>query len=120
QAQVAALQTQIGGLAEFDKLKQSVDAKRLTLATALSGDVSWPRFLDDLDKRIPGDSWLSSLTLTAQAGTTPDGQPAIGTVSYAGFVGSFPGLAGWLDTMSAAKGLHFVYLGNGTKGDAPP
>src|SRR5438093_12836304 len=27
QAQVAALQTQIGGLAEFDKLKQSVDAK---------------------------------------------------------------------------------------------
>ena len=27
-----------------------------------------------------------------------------------------PGLANWLDTMSGIKGLQFVYLGSGSKG----
>jgi Tfp pilus assembly protein PilN len=118
QAQVATLQGQVGALAPYDQLKQSVEAKRTTLAAALVGDVSWTRFLDDLDKRIPGDSSLGSMTMTAAAGTTPDGQTSYGSVSYNGKVGSFPGLAGWLDTMSASTGLHFVYLGSGTKSDS--
>jgi len=120
QAQVSTLQGQVGTLAPYDQLKQTVDAKRQTLATALTGDISWTRFLDDLDHRIPADSSLASLTLTAAPGTSPDGQVSYGTVSYTGTVGTFPGLAGWLDTMSAAKGLHFVYLGTGSKTDTTP
>ena len=115
QAQVTSLQGQVGALAQYGELKQTVDAKRQTLATALQGDVSWTRFLDDLDHRMPGDSSLSSLTLTAQPGTTPDGQVSYGSVQYNGTVQDFPGLAGWLDTMAAARGLHFVYLGSGTR-----
>ncbi len=115
QAQVATLQGQVAELAPFDQLNQSVQGKRATLATALVGDVNWTRFLDDLDHRIPGDSSISTLALTAAAGTSPDGQPSFGTVSYSGVVGSFPGLANWLDTMSDSTGLHFVYLGSGSK-----
>jgi Tfp pilus assembly protein PilN len=117
QAQITTLQGQVGALAQFGQLKQTVDAKRQTLATALTGDISWTRFLDDLDHRMPGDSSLSTLTLTAQSGTTPDGQISYGTVQYNGTVKDFPGLAGWLDTMAAGRGLHFVYLGSGTKSD---
>lgn len=120
QAQAATLQGQVGELAPYDQLKQTVDAKRLTLATALIGDISWTRFLDDLDHRIPGDSSLSSLSLSTTPGTTADGQTSFGTVQYSGTVGSFPGLAGWLDTMAASTGLHFVYLGTGSRTESSP
>jgi Tfp pilus assembly protein PilN len=115
QAQVTTLQGQVGALAPYAQLKATVDAKRHTLATALVGDVSWTRFLDDLTHRMPGDSSLTTLSLSATTGTTPDGQVSYGTVQYNGVVKDFPGLAGWLDTMGAARGLHFVYLGSGTK-----
>ncbi len=115
QARVSALQTQVAALAVYGQLKATVDTKRQTLGTALLGDVSWTRFLDDLDHRIPGDSTLSSLSLSATQATTPDGQVAYGTVQYSGQVKDFPGLAGWLDTMAGARGLHFVYLGSGSK-----
>jgi Tfp pilus assembly protein PilN len=115
QAQVTTLQTQVTRLAPFDQLNQVVQLKRQTLATALVGDVNWTRFLDDLDHRIPSGTSLSTLSLTGAAGTTPDGLPSYGTISFAGTVGSFPGLAVWLEAMNASTGMHFVYLGSGSK-----
>jgi len=117
QARVTTLQGQVGALAPYDQLKRSVEARRATLATALLGDVSWTRFLDDLDHRTPSDSSLQSLSMAAATATTPDGQVSYGTIQYGGKVVDFPGLAGWLDTMSGSKSLHFVYLGTGSRND---
>jgi Tfp pilus assembly protein PilN len=116
EARAASLRTQVAALREFEELKLRVDGARASLATALAGDVSWTGFLDDLDRFMPSDSWLTSVNVSATPGTTPDGQVSLGTVQYQGNVGNMPGLANWLDTMSEIEGQQFVYLSNGSRG----
>jgi hypothetical protein len=96
-------------------MQTTINRSRQTLATALTGDVSWSRFLDDLDTVIPSDSWLTSVTLSAKPGETPIGERSLGTATYQGYVMTFPGLSGWLNTMTDLDGLRFVYLANGNK-----
>ncbi len=115
QAKAAQLRTEVSALNEFEVLEASIKGSRALLTTALSGDVSWTRFLDDLDTNMPNDSWLSSINVSAKPGVTPEGEPSLGTAQYQASVTSMPGLAGWLDTMSEVKGLRFVYLSNGSK-----
>ena len=117
QAKAADLRTQVAALREYEEMKATIDGTRATLATALTGDISWTRFLDDLDTYMPEDSWLSSLTVNAVTGSTPQGEVSLGTATYQGSVKSMPGLANWLDTMSGIKGLNFVYLANGSKSE---
>lgn len=115
QAQATELRGKVASLHEFEELKASIDSNRSILATALAGDVSWTRFLDNLDTYLPGDSWLTNVTVSAQPGSTPQGEAALGTVQFGAKVTSMRGLANWLDTMAAIKGLRFVYLSNGSK-----
>ena len=114
-AEAAALQSRVAELKEFEALDAASDETREILAVALTNDVSWSRFLDDLDTVIPGDSWVGSLNMTAKPGQTPMGETSLGTVNYQGFVTSFPGLANWINTMEKLEGLRFVYLSNGNK-----
>ena len=116
QAKAADLQTQVAALHEYQEMKDTIDGTKTVLAAVLLNDVSWTRFLDDLDTHIPEDSWLTSITVNATPGVTPLGDASLGTVQYSGSVKSMPGLANWLDTMSGIKGLQFVYLGSGSKG----
>jgi Tfp pilus assembly protein PilN len=118
QAKAADLRTQVAALHEYQEMKDTIDGAKTVLAGVLLNDVSWTRFLDDLDTHIPDDSWLTSINVSAAPGTTPLGDPSLGTVQYSGNVKSMPGLANWLDTMSGIKGLQFVYLGSGSKGKA--
>lgn len=114
-AEAAALQSKVDELKEFEALDSAADETRQILAVALTNDVSWARFLDDLDTVVPGDSWVGSLNMTAKPGQTAMGESSYGTVTYQGFVTSFPGLANWLNTMEKLEGLRFVYLSNGDK-----
>jgi len=115
QTKAADLRTQVAALHEFQEMKDTIDGTKTVLASVLQGDVSWTRFLDDLDTHIPDDSWLTNVSVTATPGTTALGDVSLGTVQYAGNVKTMPGLANWLDTMSGIKGLEFVYLSNGSK-----
>jgi Tfp pilus assembly protein PilN len=117
QAKAADLRTQVAALHEFEEMKNTIDGAKTVLAAVLLNDVSWTRFLDDLDTHIPDDSWLTSINVTATPGQTPLGDLSLGTVQYQGSVKTMPGLANWLDTMSGIKGLQFVYLSNGSKAD---
>ena len=117
QARAAELRTQVEALRDIEILKTQVDSARLTLAAALAGDINWTKFLDDLDANHPGDASLASVSVTSTVGTTPLGEPSLGTVQYSGEVGNMPGLASWLDTMSEITGQRFVYLSNGAKAE---
>jgi Tfp pilus assembly protein PilN len=117
QAKAAQLRTEVGSLRDYELLEATLNSTQSLLNTALAGDVSWTRFLDDLDTHMPNDSWLSTISVSATPGTTPDGQVSLGTAQYTAFVTSMPGLAGWLDTMSEVKGLQFVYLSSGSKSE---
>jgi Tfp pilus assembly protein PilN len=118
QAKAADLRTQVAALREYEEMENTIEGTKTVLAGVLRGDISWTRFLDDLDTHIPSDSWLTSVQVSSTTGTTPLGAPSLGTVSYQGTVTSMPGLANWLDTMSGIKGVEFLYLGTGSKDDA--
>jgi len=117
QAKRTALQAQVDALREYEILKANNDAARAGLAAALAGDINWTKFLDDLDSTWPGDATLASLSVTSAVGTTPLGEPSLGTAQYSAAINGsgMPGLASWLDTMSEITGLRFVYLGSGAK-----
>lgn len=115
QGQAAQLRTQVAELREFGQLKDEIDRKRNVLATALTNDVAWSKFLNDLSLIIPDDSWLTNLSLTASVGEAPSGVQSFGNVSFQGFVFDFPGLAGWLTRTAQIEGLTFVYLTNGSR-----
>jgi len=115
QARAAQLQKQVGSLQSFGDMEARIISTRRTLATALLGDVAWTRFMTDLSKTIPSDSWVVSLSMNATPSKAPDGNISYGTAQYTGYVTTFPGLAGWLTAMAKLAGLHFVYLSNGTK-----
>jgi Tfp pilus assembly protein PilN len=117
QAQAQSLRTDLAELAEFEYLQTSLEQNRALLGTALRGDLEFSRLLNDLDLSMPPGSWLTNLTVSSQAGTTPMGEGSVGTVQYQGFVPNFPGLSGWLDTMDALEGLTFVYPSSGNRQD---
>jgi hypothetical protein len=116
-ATVATLTAQVEALREFELLKQSIDANRGALAAALAGDIDWALFLDRLDENMPSDSWISSVSATSGAGTSPLGDPSVGTATFGATVRTYPGLANWLDTMSEVDGFTFVYFGSGSKSE---
>ncbi len=118
QTKAAALGAKVTELKEFDTLRTSADETQKVLAVALTNDLSWSRFLDDLDTVIPGDSWVGNVTMTAKPGQTALGESSLGTATYQGFVTSMPGLANWLDTMESLDGLRFVYLSSANKQSA--
>ncbi len=115
--QAASLQSRVDELREFESLQNTIDQNRKILATALLNDVSWSRFLDDLDQNIPSDAWVTGLNLSAKTGATPLGDTSLGTVEYQGYVMSFPGLSGWMNKMEDLEGQQFVYLSTGNKVD---
>ncbi|MGH2759380.1 MAG: PilN domain-containing protein [Actinomycetota bacterium] len=116
-AQAASLQGRVEELREFESMQNTIDENRKILSTALRNDVSWARFLDDLDTSIPADAWVTGLTLNAKADQTPMGDSSLGTAQYQGYVLSFPGLSGWMNKMEDLDGLQFVYLSTGNKVD---
>lgn len=118
QAKAGALRNQVNELKEVDILAATADQTRGVLTLALANDVTWSRFLDDLDTVIPADSWVGNLNMSAKPGQTPLGEASFGTVQFDGSVTSFPGLSNWIDTMERLDGLSFVYLSNGNKTQA--
>lgn len=116
-AEAARVQERVDALRQFEVLQLSVGETRRVLGTALANDLAWSSFLDELDTTFPGDAWVTNVTFSAKPGQTPTGESSLGTVQYQGYVMSFPGLSGWIDTMEKTEGMRFVYLSNGAKQD---
>ena len=115
QATAGQLRGQVAQLAQFGALKDEVDATRASLAAALTNDVAWSRFMNDLSIILPDNSWLVNVSLSASPGLAATGEVSVGTTTFQGFVFDFPGLAGWLTRMEQMEGLTFVYLTTGSR-----
>jgi Tfp pilus assembly protein PilN len=57
----ADLDAEIGSLGQFEGPLQAFEARTQLMSTALEGDVSWARLLNDLGRFIPDRVWLDSL-----------------------------------------------------------
>ncbi|HVL81328.1 MAG TPA: hypothetical protein VM840_07045 [Actinomycetota bacterium] len=115
QAQRGQLETEVAALQQFGDLQQTVEQRRSTLAVALTNDIAWSRYLNDLSLIMPDNSWLVNMSLASSPGQAPTGEQSFGTVTFSGFVFDFPGLAGWLTRVGQLDGLAFLYLTNGTR-----
>lgn len=65
---VATVESEIGQFSDLRKLSSDLDTGRTRLQSALAGDVSWTRFLDDLARHMPERAWIK--TLNAQVTAT--------------------------------------------------
>ena len=126
---VAKVEAEIGQFSDLRKLSSDLDTGRKRLQSALSDDVSWTRFLDDLVRHMPEGAWIKTLdaqvTGTQAAGTagtagkastrakTSGASAGIGTlqVSVAGL--DFPDAADWLRKLSGNPSLTGVTIGGG-------
>ncbi len=110
-----ALQGRVDELSGPLAVQQDLASARQLVSTALAGDVSWPRVLEDLAATLPASVWLDSFSLqlggpsgagtvaatTATApgaGTTGTGGPT-GTASFTAKALDFPAVAAWLDRL---------------------
>lgn len=122
---VAELESKIAALQEFATLEETVKQKRLTLATVMANDIAWSRLLIELSMTIPGDSWLTSFSGTAEAAATGAAPPPpsgagvsarLGTVTFAAVtIDDFKGVAKWLTRLSELKSLQTIWVPTAAK-----
>ena len=65
---VARVESEIGQFSELSKLSSDLENGRRNVQSALAGDVSWTRFIDDLVRHMPSGAWIRSFN--AQINTT--------------------------------------------------
>ena len=111
-----ALQARVDELAGPQKVQQDLALARQRVGTALAGDVSWPRVLEDLAATLPPTVWLDSFSLqlaggagagtggaattgTATAAAAPGTGGPMGTASFTAKALDFPSVAAWLDRL---------------------
>jgi Tfp pilus assembly protein PilN len=125
QAEQSNLQKQTASLQYVSDIGAQVQAKKAMLSQAMSPEIRWSFYLNDLSLRIPDGVWLTNVTAqeTGATGTTTPsssaGQPAaaagVGTVTFAGMAFSHDDVATWLDTLAKERGFTNAYFSNSTE-----
>ncbi|HEY3241135.1 MAG TPA: pilus assembly protein PilM [Acidimicrobiia bacterium] len=110
------LQARVDELGGPLEVQQNLVLARQRVSSALAGDVSWPRVLEDLAATLPASVWLDSFSLqlagpagagTGDAATAGTGTAAgaagtggpMGTASFTATALDFPSVAAWLDRL---------------------
>jgi type IV pilus assembly protein PilM len=108
----ARVEAEIGQFASLQKLSTDLDTGRRRVRSALDGDVSWTRFLDDLVRHMPSGVWLKSMNLQTTSGSgkgakTPagSGSQGIGSLQVSATALNFPAVADWLRQVAADPSL---------------
>ena len=123
--------------AEIDKLSGPLQGQLATarqgVTTALAGDVSWPRVLEDLAGTLPEGVWLTTFSLQPTGAATagpaaPDAAGAaatgmggtVGTASFAATGLDFPSVAAWLDRVPRIPYYLNLFVSSATKAEVGP
>jgi type IV pilus assembly protein PilM len=130
QQATAKLEAEIGQFQSLRKLSTDLEAGRRRVQSALAGDVSWTRFLDELVRSMPSGVWLQSLNVQASSGPAagaaaakPATTPAAGAGAPLGGIGSvqvsatavdFPAVADWLRQVGTDPSLSGLTIGGAT------
>ncbi len=97
QAQSTSLNAQKAQYADVPQTLSAIDAAETARQTAMTNDIAWYRYLNDLSYVTPANTWLTQLnvTMAGAAGATPAGAapvtatasstPSIATITFAGY-----------------------------------
>jgi Tfp pilus assembly protein PilN len=128
QATQANLQNQLAGLQSVRDVYNQRDAKKAMLEQAMSPEIRWSFYLNDLALKVPDHVWLNSVVAAeggaggAAAPATPGGAAGagVGTVTFGGVAFSHDDVATWLDTLAKERGYANAYFTNSTKAKLGP
>lgn len=128
QAQSVTLNAQKAQYADVPQTLSAIDAAETARQTAMTNDIAWYRYLNDLSYVTPPNTWLTQLTVnmagasgastTAAAGlpSPTSSTPSIATITFAGTAKNHNDVASWLDAIAKEKGWTNVYFTNSTVG----
>lgn len=120
QAEGSDLQAEVASYAEVPLVLAEVQAAQDDLVTAMTPEVRWSFYLNDLSLTIPKSTRLSTLTAVNNAAaaqldptgvtaltvpTTPLGVPTMGSITFTGKSNNFDAIASWLQTLARQEGF---------------
>ncbi len=132
QADGAQLQSDVARYAEVPQVLAAVDTAQVNLETAMTPEIRWSFYLNDLSLTIPRSTRLVTLTAINDAaaaqlsGTltttdqvvTPLGQVSMGSLAFTGRSTDFDAVAAWLQSLARQKGYLEPSVQNVTKAEA--
>ncbi|MDQ1670611.1 MAG: type pilus assembly protein PilN [Actinomycetota bacterium] len=126
QAQGAELQVETAKYANVPAVIAKVDAAKLQRSEAMSQEIRWSFYLNDLSLRIPSKVWLTKITATQQVdvptvapvggATYPD--LGIGNVAFEGTAYGHNDVASWLQMLAGQEGWTQAYFTNSAEDDS--
>lgn len=111
QGRTGTLQAEKAKYDEVPRVLAQVDSAKLAREVAMSTDVPWYRFMNDLALSTPRNVWLKNVTVTIPAaGAAPTATDAlapvgVGTVAVTGQANDFPTVASWLEGLDQVEGV---------------
>jgi Tfp pilus assembly protein PilN len=132
QADGAKLQADVATYAEVPQVLAEVDTAQANLETAMTPEIRWSFYLNDLSLTIPRSTRLPSMTavndaaaaqLTGSLSTTdqvatPLGQLSTGSITFTGVSTDFDAVAAWLQSLARQQGYLEPSVQSVTKADA--
>jgi len=119
QAETTRLQAQRASLQSVQDVFNQLGAKQAMLSSAMSPEIRWSYYLEDLSLRIPNNVWLTNVAATETTSST-SGAPAaagnLGSITFAGVAFSHDDVATWLDVLAKEKGWTSPYFSSSTEG----
>ncbi|MDX6212616.1 MAG: type pilus assembly protein PilN [Frankiales bacterium] len=113
-SKTAALNTQLNSLQNVTQVKNQVLSAKATLDSALSSQILWSRYLQDMSVSLAGNYWFTGLAMNSIAAPTtvattaasPLSDPAaIGSITLTGTAVSHYDVADLLRALAKEKGL---------------
>lgn len=95
-----SLERDVVALSTSNEVKTEYDGKAELVRSALSLDVDWGVFLNDLARLVPPRVWVE----TFSGSVTSDGVPGVlGQVAFSGVGFDFPDVSEWLRTLDSEQ-----------------
>jgi len=122
QATNAELESRLTALQPASDLSRRYDADAQMIETALAGDISWGRILNDLGRLIPDRVWLEGFH-GATHEVTPE-EPGVGTIQVTGVGFDLPDVSAWVRSIDSDRypGVDGAWVSSATEatiGEAP-
>ena len=125
-ARNTTLQADAAKYADVPAVYAQVDAAKAQLSQAMSKEIRWSRFLNDLSVVTPGKVWLTNVkvaetvdptALAVAPGTTGPawGTTNIGTITFEGKGYTHNDVASWLKALASEKGVADAYFTKSTQ-----
>lgn len=121
QQETTQLQAQRASLQSVQDVFNQLAAKQQMLTQAMSPEIRWSFYLEDLSLRIPNNVWLTNVSATentaasGSTATSPGAVAGVGSVTFAGTAFSHDDVATWLDVLAKEKGWASPYFSNSTE-----